>query len=257
MLSRRSLIVAGTGARLLLADPAPMIVTIVLPLLFGAFLLPSSRAQLQQSGIVNATGAEHVVPGLAVLFAFLGVSLVGTLFFREHAWGTWDRLRASSASTADIFVGKLLPLYVCLLAQLAVVFTAGAVMYGYRVTGSLLALAVVLALFVAVLVAFGAMLAAVFRTMDQAIVIGNVGGMAMAGLGGALAPASTLPAWAQAAAHASPAYWTLDAIEDITLHRAGLADVTTALAVLAGFLVLFSVVALARFRAEETKVGTT
>ncbi|MBX6748470.1 MAG: ABC transporter permease [Micromonosporaceae bacterium] len=257
MLSRRSLVVAGTGARLLLADPAPIIVTIVLPVLFGAFLLPSSRAQLRQSGIANATGAEHLVPGLAVLFAFLGVSLVGTLFFREHAWGTWDRLRASSASTADIFVGKLLPLYACLLAQLAVVFTAGAVMFGYRVTGSLLALAVVLALFVAVLVAFGAMLAAVFRTMDQAIVIGNVGGMAMAGLGGALAPASTLPAWAQAAAHASPAYWTLDAIEDITLHRAGLADVTTPLAVLAGFLVLFSAVAVARFRAEDTKVGTT
>jgi ABC-2 type transport system permease protein len=257
MFSRRSLVVAGTGLRLLLADPAPIIVTVVMPLLFGAFLMPSSRAQLQQAGIAGATGAEQLVPGMAVLFAFLGVSLVGTLFFREHAWGTWERLRASSASTADVVVGKVLPLYACQLAQLAVVFTAGALMFGYRANGSMLALAAVIALFVAVLVAFGVMLTAVFRTMDQAMVIGNVVGMGMAGLGGAFAPASTLPAWAQAAAHASPAYWALGAIEDITLHRAGLADVTMPLVVLAGFLVLFTAVAAARFRAGDTKIGTT
>ena len=257
MLSSRSLAIARTGTRLLLADPAPLVITIIMPLLLTAFLLPSARAQLQVTGFAGASGGEQLVPGLAVMFAFLNVTLVGTLFFREHAWGTWDRLRASSASTADIVLGKILPLYVCQLLQLAVLFAAGRLLFGYHPNGSVLALAVVLALFVAMLVAFGIMLVAVFATMDQALVIGNLGGMVMAGLGGALAPASTLPSWAQAAAHATPAYWALRALHDITLEGAGLARVVPAMLVLAGFGVVFALVAALRFRAADTKVGTT
>ncbi len=101
------------------------------------------------------------------------------------------------------------------------------------------------------------MLVAVFSTMDQALVIGNLGGMVMAGLGGALAPASTLPGWAQAIAHATPAYWALRALRDITLGGAGLADVAPVLLVLAGFTVAFILLAAVRFRPSDTKVGTT
>jgi ABC-2 type transport system permease protein len=93
--------------------------------------------------------------------------------------------------------------------------------------------------------------------MDQALVVGNLGGMMMAGLGGALAPASSLPGWAQAAAHATPAYWALGALHDITLAGAGLPDVAGPLAVLVGFTGLFAVVTAWRFRATDAKVGTT
>jgi ABC-2 type transport system permease protein len=257
MLSSRSVAIARTGTRLLLADPAPLTVTIVMPLLFAAFLMPSTRAQLRAEGYATATGAEQLIPGLGIMFAFLGVALVGTLFFREHAWGTWDRLRASSASTLDVVVGKVVPLYVCQLLQLVVLFGAGRLLFGYRPSGSVLALAVVVAVFVAMLAAFGVMLVAVFSTMDQALVIGNLGGMLMSGLGGALAPATSLPGWAQAIAHASPAYWALDALRDITLKGAGLGDVVRPLLVLAGFAVLFALVAALRFRSSDPKVGTT
>jgi ABC-2 type transport system permease protein len=257
MLSSRSLAIARTGTRLLLADPAPLLVTVLMPLLLTAFLMPSTRAQLRLDGFAHASGAEQLVPGLAVMFAFLNTALVGTLFFREHAWGTWERLRASPASTLDIVVGKILPLYVSQLLQLGLLFVAGRLLFGYRPSGSLLALAAVLALFVAMVVALGVMLVAVFATMDQALVIGNLGGMVMAGLGGALAPASSLPGWAQAMAHATPTYWTLRALRDITLSGAGLSAVLPALAVLTGCTALFALVAAARFRPSDTKVGTT
>jgi len=183
--------------------------------------------------------------------------LVGTLFFREHAWGTWTRLRASSLSTMDIVVGKVLPLFACQLAQLAVLFVAGRLLFGYRPSGSILALVAVLVAFVAMLVAFGVMLVSLFTTMDQALVIGNLGGMVMAGLGGALAPASALPGWAQAVAHATPAYWALGALRDITLAGAGLREVAGSLAALAGFAVAFTAVTAWRFRVTDAKVGTT
>jgi ABC-2 type transport system permease protein len=256
-LSRRSLAIAGAGTRLLLSDPAPMLVTIITPLVLSAFLLPASRAQLHEAGFAGANGAEQLVPGMAVLFAFLNTALVGTLFFREHAWGTWDRLRASGASTLDIVLGKVAPLYVVNLAQMVVLFVAGRFLFGYRPNGSMVALAIAVATFVAVLVAFGVMLVAVFRTMDQALVIGNVGGMLMAGLGGALSPASSLPGWAQALAHASPAYWALQVMSDISLRHAGLGHLVAPLLALLGFGALFSGVAAVRFRASDAKIGTT
>jgi ABC-2 type transport system permease protein len=257
MLSSRSLAIARTGTRLLLADPAPIMVTVVMPLLLTAFLMPATRAQLQLAGYPHASGAEQLVPGLAIMFAFINTGMVGTLFFREHAWGTWERLRASQASTLDIVIGKILPLYLSQLVQLALLFTAGRLLFGYRPSGSVVALSVVLAMFVAMVVALGVLLVAVFATMDQALVIGNLGGMVMAGLGGALAPASSLPGSAQAIAHLTPTYWTLRALRDITLNGAGLSAVLPALAVPAAFTVVFALIAGARFRPSDTKVGTT
>jgi ABC-2 type transport system permease protein len=250
MLSRRSSAVAYTGLRLLLRDPAPMLVTLVMPVVLAAFLVPGAKAQLRLAGYTAANGSEQVIPGVAVMFAFLGTQLVGTLFFREHAWGTWDRLRTSSATTLDILVGKSAPLFVVQLAQFALLLAAGRMLFGYHPTGSLLALAIVATCFVAMLVA-------IFSTMDLALVLGNLGGMVMAGLGGALAPVSALPHWAQVIAHLTPAYWALDALRAITLDHAGLPDIITAVSVILGFAVAFTLVALWRFQPAAAKVGTT
>ena len=257
MISRRSLAVSRISGRLLLSDPAPMIVTIAMPLILAPFLVPAARAQLQLAGYAAAGGGDQVIPGLAVLFAFLSTQLVGTLFFREHAWGTWDRLRASPASTADIVVGKVAPLYLAQLAQFGVLLTVGALLFGFRPDGSVAALAVVAAVFAAMLVAYAVMLVALCPTMDMALVLGNLGGMVMAGLGGALAPVSSLPQWAQAVAHVSPAYWALNAMRSITLDHAGLPGVAGSVGILLLFGVGFGVVAAWRFRPAAVKIGTT
>lgn len=256
-MSRRSWAVARTGLLLLLRDPAPMLVTLVMPVLLVAFLVPGARAQLRMAGYSATNGSEQVVPGMAVMFAFLGTQLVGTLFFREHAWGTWDRLRASSATTPDLVVGKAAPLYLVQLLQFGLLLLAGRLLFGFRVQGSLPAMLVVVAAFVAMLVAYGVMLVAVFPTMDLALVIGNLGGMVMAGLGGALAPVSALPLWAQGVARLSPAYWALDSLRAITLDGAGVSDVLPALSVVFAFGATFTLVALWRFQPSAAKVGTT
>ncbi|MGA3184221.1 MAG: ABC transporter permease [Candidatus Dormibacteria bacterium] len=257
MISRRSLVLARLSGRLLLSDPAPMIITIAMPLILAPFLVPAARAQLQLAGYPRASGADQIIPGLAVLFAFLSTQLVGTLFFREHAWGTWDRLRASPATTADIVLGKVAPLYVAQLAQLGVLLAAGWLLFGYRPDGSMEALAAVAVVFTAMLVAYAVMLVAICPTMDMALVLGNLGGMVMAGLGGALAPVSSLPQWAQVVAHLSPAYWALIAMRSITLDHAGLVNVAGSLAMLLLFGAAFSAVAAWRFRPATAKIGTT
>ena len=101
------------------------------------------------------------------------------------------------------------------------------------------------------------MLVALFRTMGQAMVIGNLGGMLMTGLGGALAPVASFPDWAQTVAHFSPAYWVLDALGRLTLEHATLADVLPALGGTRSFAAAFALVAELCFRSNTVKVGTT
>ena len=98
---------------------------LVFPVITIAFLKPALQPALVQAGYPNATGAEQVVPGQAVMSAFFLVSLVTLAFFAEHGWGTWDRLRASPATSLEIVVGKALPRVAIGIVELVVVLGAG------------------------------------------------------------------------------------------------------------------------------------
>jgi len=157
----------------------------------------------------------------------------------------------------DLIVGKTAPLFVVMGLQMLVVFGAGALVFGYRINGSMPALVLLVTALVVCVLSYGVMLVAVFRTLDQAMVIGNLLGLLMAGLGGALAPAALLPGWAQALAHVTPTYWGLRGIRDVTLSGASVADVAGPLVVLVGFSAACIVVAALKFRPTDTKIGST
>ena len=98
---------------------------------------------------------------------------------------------------------------------------------------------------------------ALCRTMDQANTIGMLGGMVMAGLGGALAPVSSFPGWVQSVAPFTPAYWVLDALRRLTLEHATLADVAPATGIALAFAAGFALIAALCFRSSAVKIGTT
>lgn len=229
-------------------DLATPIVMAVLPLLLIPFLMPGARAQLLAEGFAGATGAEQVVPGFAVLFGFLAVQQIVTGFGQEHQWGTWERLRAAPVSAWALLAGRSVACLLVSWAQLAFVVGTGVLLFGYRPNGSIVGIVCVLGLLAVLLVAFGTMLVTVFRVTEHALVAASLGGMIMAGVGGALAPVASFPAWAQAVAHASPAYWALDAIRALSLEHAGFTNITPSLAMMTGFTLVFVVVAAACFR---------
>jgi ABC-2 type transport system permease protein len=239
--------------RLLAADPAPVLVTTLMPLVLMAFLQGMGRAVLEAEGYTAVSGAEHVVPGMAVLFSLFGVTYLGVAFFQEHGWGTWQRLRASPAYSIEILLGKLLPSGLVVLLQLAVLFGAGVVLFGLRPAGTMPALAVMVLASTVFLVALSMLCVALLRTINQLAAIVNVGAMVLGGLGGALAPPSAMPAWAQAVAPASPAYWALDGFRTVILEGGGVAAVARPAAVLCGLAVLAAVLAMTRFRFADEK----
>jgi ABC-2 type transport system permease protein len=253
---RRSLSLAANTIRLYLSDPAPLMVFILMPLGLMAFLAPASRALLVAQGYTHARGAEQAVPGMTVMFSFFVIGVVGIQFYREQGWGTWDRLRIASG-TLEILVGKIFPGLLLLLAQLVMVFGAGALLFGLHVSGSVAALLLIAALFAVCIMALTMALIAWCRTLDQLNVLANVFAIVLSGLGGSFTPVSELPAWARAAAHASPAYWALQGMRAVILDGAGIGTALVPCLVLAAFAAGFTLLTVVRFNAREVKGSET
>ncbi len=253
MLSR-SLALIRKDIRLYLADAAPVLLMVLLPLGFIAFMVPASRALLEAQGFAGVTGAEHVLPGVMVMFALFLLGIVGDQFFREHGWGTWNRARVAADAT-EIMLGKVLPALVVLAGQLAVVFGAGTLLFGMRVRGSVLGLAVILGAFAVCLVAILMALVACCRTFVQFNVLNNLLVMVFAGLGGTFAPVALMPGWAQSAARFTPSYWVIEGLRGVILNGDGMGPALQTAGMTLAFAVGFAAIAALRFRTAEAKIA--
>ncbi len=240
--------------RLLIADPAPIVLQTIMPVAMMAFLQGTGQAVLRQSGFANANGAEVVVPGMAVMFAFFGVAFIGTAFFTEHEWNTWDRLRASRAGSLEIVMAKILPPAALMLGQLVVLFVVGAWLFGLQVRGSLAGVALMMIASISLLVALSMLFVAISRTVNQLSAMVQMAAMVLPGLGGALAPVDVLPEWARLIAPASPAYWMLQGFRAVILEGRGLDATIGPAAITFAFSAAAAAVAIHKFRVTDEKV---
>jgi ABC-2 type transport system permease protein len=251
---RRSYAILRHELRVMWTDPSTVIFVVFMPLVMVALMKELFATALQAEGFGDANGSEFAVPAMAVGFAAFGVGYAGFTFFRDHGWGTWDRLRATPASSVDIMIGKVLPTVGVTIVQLALLFALGGPLFGMDVTGSWVALGLLIAAVALALCAFGMLVTALARTMNQLNAIGSVGGMAMAMLGGAWVPVATMPGWAQAIAPALPTYWAMQGFRGVILEGEGVSDVMVPVLVMLAFGAIYTAVAAAKFRFEDTKV---
>jgi ABC-2 type transport system permease protein len=252
MLLTRSLAIARNDVRIMTHDYFPVVLLVVMPLVGMIFMKSAFRSTVIAEGVPHANGAEQAVPGMAVTFGFMLVSYVGFGFFREHSWNTWDRLRASPASTLEITAGKVASSLLLAAIQFALLFGVGGVLLGLHVRGSWLAIMAVAVAFSLFLVATGLAITAVCRSVMQANAFAYIGMVLFSCLAGALVPESTLPSWAKTISPAIPSYWAMRGYRDAIL---GHASVVLPVVVLLGFAVCLAVLATMRLRFDETKIG--
>jgi ABC-2 type transport system permease protein len=251
---RRSLALAGHELRQMRHEVGTLSTLVLLPLVMVAFLNPVFRATLQAQG-ESAGGATIAVPGMAVLFSLFLIGHVGYLFFREHSFGTWERLRATPLSPGDVILGKSLPAVLLAVLQQLLLFGLGWWLFDLRLTGTAAALLAVVIALAACLVAWGVAAAAFLRNARRLNALSGVMAMVLGGLGGSLTPVESLPAWAQRIAPLSPGYWAVGGYRSVVLDGADLPDVAGAVGMLVIFAAVAAALAAMRFRFEETKVG--
>src|SRR6266508_1167341 len=210
-------------------DPSTLIFLLIMPLLMVA-LMRQLRGRAGRRGVPRCERLGVRDPGMAVGFAAFGVSYAGFTFFRDHGWGTWDRLRAAPVTSVDLIAGKVVPTVSVTVAQLALLFVLGRPLFDFRVSGSIVAIGLIIVVLALSLSAFG-----------------------MAMIGGAWVPVASMPGWAQAIAPTMRTYWAMKAFRSVILQGGGIGDILVPLVVMAGFGVAFTVMAAARFRLEDAK----
>lgn len=249
------LVLAGHELRLQRDDSLPLLLLVVLPSAVVVFFQPALELALFAEGHVHANGSSQAVPGVAVTFSLFLVGYVGLSFFRDHGWGTRDRLRVVPAARSQILAAKLLPLILLAWAQLAILFAVGFLLFDLQSNGSILALAAVAVVFATVPVTAGVVAVAFARSLQQVNVVANLGSIVIAGLGGALVPLSLLPDWVRAVAPASPAYWAMRGFRSALLERGDMSDVALPIVVLAAWSIVFLGLALARLRRADAPLS--
>jgi ABC-2 type transport system permease protein len=251
----RSVAIARNELRVMRRDPLPLVVLIVMPLVMAPLFATTFRAALIVSGHPHASGADFAIPGQAVQFAFFLAPFTAFLFFREHAWKTWLRLRSSPASSAEIMIGKAAPMLALGLVQILVLLLFGRVVLGLHLHGEAFAVCAVEILYVGCAVAFGIALTALLRTSQQVNAFGFLCATLMAALGGALVPLNTLPAWTRRLAPITPQYWAMRATHDLILDGKPAGSIVAPVVALALFTAVFIAIALRRLRFDDTKIG--
>jgi len=240
--------------RILANDPWFLVVMFGMPLVVMPLFERTMGLSLVASGFGGATGAEQVVPGQVVLFGFFVAGSAGFSVFREHGWKTWDRLRASQAPPAALLGGIALPWVIIHIVYQSALFVVGGLALGLRFNGgSPVAAFMVICGYAVLVIAIIMLAAATFRTVQQLSAVQNVGGMAFAGLGGALVPGEQLPGWAQALAPFTPSYWAMEGYRSVFLEAGSVGDVLVPVAVMLGAALVLCALAAKQFRADETK----
>jgi ABC-2 type transport system permease protein len=237
-------------ARVMRAELGALISLVVMPAILMMVFLPIARNALRDSGFRHATGAEQVVPGMTVGFGLFLLGVVAFAFMSERTWGTWERVRASRARPWQVVVGKLVPAFGVAVTYQLVLFAVGAALFGLRVHGHVMALALIIPTFAAAIVAIGVFVTSVARTPQQVNVMSNICGMGLSALGGAYVPVALLPVWARAIAPVTPTYWAVRGFRVAFLPRYELSSAVTSAAILAALALAFGAAAASRLRAE-------
>lgn len=194
------------------------------------------------------------VAGFAVMFAFLTAQATATSIFGEKREGTFRRLLAAPLGKWELLVGKMLPNFFVAILQMVIIFAVSMVllpligMEAPTLGNSPLGLILIAILVALCSTSLGILLAALCRTESQ---VGGISSVVLwvAGLvGGAFIPAFVLGDFLNTIGKAVPHYWALQAYNDLTIRNLGVADILPELSILAGFVAVFFVIGLLRFK---------
>lgn len=220
------------------------------PFILMLFLKPAMRYALEANGYPGANGAEQVVPGQAVSQGFIVAGMTSLAFFSEYAWFTWDRLRMTAATTADIIAGKILPRFALSCAQFAVLLTLGVPLLGLEVEGSWLALVPIIVAYALCLVTTGVAITAYCRSLQEASAVAYGSLVLFSAIGGALVPITLLPGWIRGVGALTPTYWAMRGFRSVILDGADAVLLPTL--VMLGMSAALAAAAAFRFRALDS-----
>ncbi|WP_374358754.1 ABC transporter permease [Pseudoduganella danionis] len=208
----------------------------------------STRDEALSSG-PRYNGYAHSFAGMGVQFIlFMGIDMGISILLARRS-GIWNRLMAAPVTLTTVLLGRGLSGALIALGLMCALFACA--MLIFKVTISTLAGFLILAIsFALMTAAFGLLIAAFGKTPEAARGMAVFATMIMVMLGGAWVPSFIFPEWMQQVTLAIPTRWAVDGFDAVTWRGLGLDAVLPPVAVLLGFALAFAVLAIWKFRRE-------
>ncbi|HSU76601.1 MAG TPA: ABC transporter permease [Burkholderiales bacterium] len=230
----------GTGPVTVLADPAIDALQLLafrerlLAAALGIDLRRASNVSVEVVGsprLARPSSVQQNVPAWLIFGMFFVAMPISALFIVERRDGTAARLRSQQVPFSLLLAGKIGPFFVINLLQTVLMLAAGVTLVPW-LGGEALSLprrwdllAAVAACTSLAAIGWGLLVAVCARTLEQAIVIGGVGNILAAALGGIMVPRFVMPGAMQTVANLSPMAWALDGFHAVILRQGNAAEI--------------------------------
>jgi ABC-2 type transport system permease protein len=210
----------------------------------------------RDEGLTSAPVAEgynpyaHAFSGMGVQFIlFMGVNMgIGVLLSRRT--GLWDRMLAAPVTLAQVVLARAASAAIIAFALLCAIFAVAVAAFHVHVSSvpGFLGMALCFGMLTA---GFGLLIAAFGKTPEAARGIAMFATLVMVMLGGAWVPTFLFPAWVQQVTLVVPTRWAIAGLDAVTWRGLGLGAALPDMAVLLGFALLFTGLAVWRFGRER------
>lgn len=182
----------------------------------------------------------YIAPSMALLFLMFTITNGGKSILAESEGGTLPRMLITPSSASQVLGGKVFGIYVHGVAQLAVLFIASLVMLQINWGPANVVIPTILFV-VAAATGWGMLIAALAKTPAQASIMGTAITLIFAIGSGSLFPRQFLPQWLQTVSLVSPNAWGIEAFNSIRLGASAAELLPLWGAMLAMFIVLFTI----------------
>ena len=172
------------------------------------------------------SAVQQSVPAWLIFSMFFVIVPMSAVFITERQQGTLQRLRSQGVPHGLLLLGKLLPFFLVNQIQAVLLLLVGRYLVpalgGSQLVlpsdpAALFALWVVTSAVSLAAVCWALCIASLVRTSEQATVIGGVGNILMAALGGIMVPKFLMPPAMAALAQVSPMAWGLEGFHAVLL----------------------------------------
>jgi ABC-2 type transport system permease protein len=207
--------------------------------------VPPVTVTARSLGAVNEMEENRfasAVPSQLMLFVFLNGLLGAAALVQARQLGVFQRTLATPHGLGVYLSGLGASRVAIALLQSAILLGLGVLSFGIDF-GNPLAVAAVVVVYSVIAAAAGMLLGGIAKTPGQAVAVAVPAGIVLGMLGGTMWPLSVVGPLMARIGHLTPQAWAMDAWNQIINDGAGLAGIATELAVLTGFAVALSALA--------------
>jgi ABC-2 type transport system permease protein len=218
----------------------------------GGMSVPYTTQDQPLSSGPKYNGYAHSFAGMGVQFIlFMGIDMgIGILLARRM--GIWNRLLAAPVSLTTVLMGRAVSGTVIALGLMCAMFLCAMLIFKVEI-GSLAGFLGIALCFSLMTAAFGLFIAAFGKTPEAARGIAVFATLIMVMLGGAWVPSFIFPEWVQTVTLVVPTRWAIDGFDAVTWRGLGLHGAIMPMLVQLGFAIVFGGLAIWKFLRDQSR----